>query len=120
MRLSTTKREQLYDAEAAKAMAEGRGRHPICVHCDGPVEGGRMRWDVAHDPGRPRWMGGDVVGIAHSSCNQQHNHQHDTPLYAKWRRLRQRNIGATRSLHPLPGGRDDRLKKKISGEVVLR
>lgn len=119
-RLSSTKREQLYDAEAGKAKAANRGPLPICVHCNTPIDGIRQRWDVAHDPSKPRWLGGEVVGLAHSRCNRRHNNRHDTPLYAKSRRTRQRHIGATRSLNPLPGGRDDRIRKKVSGEVVER
>lgn len=119
-RLSTTKREELYDAEALKAKEAGKGNLPICVHCDLPIEGGRERWDVAHDPGKPSWMGGEIVGISHSRCNRKHNNDVDTPKYFKFRRLRQRSIGATRSLYPLPGGRDDRLKKKVNGQVVER
>lgn len=46
--------------------------------------------------------------------------QVDTPLYHKSRRQRQMNIGAKASQFPLPGGRNDRLKKKIGGRVVER
>ncbi len=119
-RLSSTKREQLYDAEALKAREAGKGDLPICNICGLPIDAPRQRWDVSHDPMKPRWMDGAITGIAHSRCNRKHNNEHDTPLYAKWRRLRRREIGATRSLNPLPGGRDDRIKKKISGEVVPR
>ncbi len=119
-RLSSTKREQLYDAEALKARESGKGELPICVHCLLPIDGVRQRWDVAHDPFKPRWLGGEIVGLAHSRCNRSHNNSHDTPRFHKANRQRRMNIGAKRSQYPLPGGRDDRLRKKVSGEVVPR
>lgn len=103
-RLSTTAREQLYNAEAEKAREQGRGDLPICNICGTPIDGVRQRWDVSHDPTKPRWMGGDITGIAHARCNKQHAADHDTPKFAKNNRLRQRNIGARVSSHrPLIG-----------------
>lgn len=119
-RLSSSAREKLYDAEAEKARDAGLGDLPICVHCGFAVDGTHQRWDAAHDPDKPRWLGGDVVGIAHARCNRKHNNDHDTPLYWRNRRIRQARIGAKRSLNPLPGGRDDRIRKKVNGEVVRR
>ncbi len=119
-RLSSTKREQLYDAESLKAREEGKGDLPICNICGLPIDGVRSAWDESHDPSIPRWLGGAVTGIAHRRCNRKHNNDHDTPLYAKSGRQRRMNIGAKRSQFPLPGGRDDRLRKKITGEVVER
>lgn len=119
-RLSARAREQLYDAEALKASESGRGDLPICNICNRPIDGVRQRWDVSHDPSKPRWLGGAITGIAHTHCNREHNNHHDTPLFHKSNRQRQKNIGAFRSRVPLPGGRDDRLKKKIDGAVVLR
>lgn len=119
-RLSSTKREELYKAEAAKAHAAGKGDLPICNLCGLPIDGIRQRWDESHDPRKPHWLGGDVDGIAHSRCNNRHAAEHDTPLFAKSNRIRRRFIGAQRSLTPLPGGRDDRLKKKVNGRVVPR
>lgn len=119
-RLSSTKREQLYDAEALKAREAGKGDLPICNICDLPIDGVKQAWDESHDPSIPRWLGGVITGIAHRRCNRQHNNDHDTPLFAKSNRQRRMNIGAKRSQFRLPGGRDDRIKKKISGEVVPR
>ncbi len=119
-RLSTTKREQLYDAEAEKARAAGKGELPICNICGFPIDGVKQAWDESHDPQKPKWLNGAVTGIAHRRCNRLHNNQVDTPRFAKSRRQRWMNIGAKRSQYPLPGGRDDRIKKKITGEVVER
>lgn len=120
-RLSTRDRERLYDAEAAMAFVLGRGDLPICNICGDPIDGVKSAWDESHDPQIPHWLGGEVTGIAHRRCNRQHNNEHDTPLFWKTKRVRQRHIGAhvARS-RPLPGGRGDYLKKKISGEVVRR
>lgn len=119
-RLSTTAREQLYDSEAAKARINQRGELPICNICDTPIDGVRSAWDVSHDPAIPGWLGGAVTGIAHRRCNREHNAAHDTPLFAKTNRVRRRHIGATVAQQPVPGGRDDKLKRKFNGQVVQR
>lgn len=94
MSLSSRDREKLYDAEAAKAKAAGLGNLPICNICQTPIDGTRQRWHESHDPKIPKHLGGDVTGIAHEACNLRHNNEHDTPLYWKTRRVRQRHIGA--------------------------
>jgi hypothetical protein len=120
-RLSSSAREKLYDAEAAKAKAAGLGELPICNICTTPVDGRRQRWHESHDPLIPKHMNGEVTGIAHEGCNLKHNNEHDTPLYWKNRRVRQRFIGAkVASGRPLPGGRRSFLKKKVNGQVVIR
>ena len=120
-RLSTTAREKLYDAEAAKAAAAGRGHLPICNICDCPIDGVKQDWDESHDPAKPRWLGGEITGIAHRKCNRLHNNRHDTPLFHKTRRQRQGFIGAkVARTRPLPGGRKDVLKKQMDGTVIDR
>lgn len=119
-RLSSSAREKLYDAEAAKAKEAGLGDLPLCNICGFAIDGTKARWDASHDPSKPRWLGGAITGIAHSRCNARHAHEIDTPLYAKSRRQRWMNIGAKRSRFPMQGGRDDRLKKRVDGTVVIR
>lgn len=116
---STRDREKLYDAEAAKASAAGRGARPICRLCDLPIQPGQA-WDVNHEAHKPRWLGGAIDGISHRRCNRRHNNDIDTPLFAKSNRIRRAYIGATVSRRPLPGGRYDRIKKRVDGVVVLR
>lgn len=120
-RLTSKQREELYDREAKKALAAGLGELPICNICTLPVDGARDRWHDSHNPYLPHALGGERDGIAHERCNLRHNNKHDTPLVAKNKRVRQNHIGATApSLRPLPGGRNDWLKKKIDGTVVNR
>lgn len=112
-RLNTTQREKLYDAEAAKAKAAGRGDLPICNICHQPVNGATQAWDESHDPHKPRWLGGDVTGIAHRRCNRLHNNVHDTPLYAKNNRQRQRYIGAKVPQSTIVGSIASGIKKPL-------
>jgi len=103
-RLSTTDREKLYDSEAAKARELGLGDLPICNICGTPIDGVKSAWDESHNPKIPHWLGGEVTGIAHRRCNRQHNNEHDTPLYWKTKRVRQRYIGARATAsRPMPG-----------------
>lgn len=115
----TKQREALYKSECEKSRAAGRGEFPICVHCDLSILPGQT-WDACHDPHKPRWLGGAITGCGHTRCNRIHNNTHDTPLYAKVERQRKRHLDFVRSATPLPGGRDDRLRKKVDGSVVSR
>ncbi len=118
-RTSSRQREELWKAEAIKAQASGRGEYPICPLCDLPVMPGSL-WDESHEKHKPRWLGGVVDGCAHRRCNRIWNNTHDTPLYAKNERVRKKHLDFKRPDTPLPGGREDYLKKKINGRVVLR
>jgi hypothetical protein len=54
-------------------------------------------------------------------CHKHKSTRHDTPLAAKTVRQKEKvGDGIRHSRNPLPGGRNSRLKKKISGEVVER
>lgn len=118
-RLTGKQREALHESEAEKAREAGRGEHPICKLCDLPIEPGR-EWDENHQAHKPRWLGGAVDGISHRYCNRRHNNRHDTPLFAKSERIRKRFLDFKRSRTPMPGGRDDRIKKTFDGTVVVR
>lgn len=116
MTLSSRAREQLYDAEAAKARAAGLGNLPICNICKLPVDGVRSRWHESHDPHIPKWLGGEVTGIAHARCNLEHAYRIDTPLFHKNNRIRQKFIGAkTRKSRPMVGTRDSNIKLRVGG-----
>jgi len=112
-KLSTTKREQLYDRLRGDAL------YPTCNICMLYIDPGQD-WDESHDPHLPRALNGKVTGLAHRRCNQQHNNEHDTPLVAKSKRVRQKHIRAFRARHPMPGGRNDPRKRTMAGQVVDR
>lgn len=119
--MSSRSRELLYDQEAAKAAAAGLGNLPICNLCGYPIDGTRQRWHESHDPSLPRHAGGGVTGIAHERCNLRHNNEHDTPLYWKMKRIRQKHIGAhVPKGRRLPDGRYSNIKIKMDGTVVDR
>lgn len=92
-RLTASQRESLYDAEVEKAIADSRGLFPICRLCDLPISPGQ-RWHDNHDKYLPHAIGGERDGISHARCNLRHNHEHDTPLVAKVKRIRRKHIGA--------------------------
>lgn len=120
-RLSSTAREKLYDAEAAKAKASDRGDLPICNICDCPIDGRRERWHESHDPQIPKHMGGEVTGIAHERCNLKHNNEHDTPLFWRLKRIRQFHIGARVPRgRPMPGTIASGIKKPFNGPPIDR
>lgn len=112
-KLSTTKREELYDHW------RGDAQFPLCNLCSMPIHPGQD-WDESHSKHKPRWLGGPVEGLAHRRCNRRHNNQYDTPLFHKSNRIRQKHIRAWRPRTQLPGGRDDPRKRTMAGEVVDR
>lgn len=118
-RLSSKQREDLYRLEVAKSRAAGLGDFPVCALCGFPILPGR-KWHESHQAHKPAWLGGAPDGIAHQKCNELHNHRHDTPLWAKSERIRKNHLDIPRSRTPLPGGRDDQIKKTMGGEVVDR
>lgn len=118
-RLTNRQREDLWDSECAKARERGE-RWPRCNICSCFIMVPGDRWHISHDPYLPRALGGAIAGVAHDLCNRRWNQQHDTPLVAKSKRIRQKFIGAYRSRSPMQGGRDDPRKRTFDGRVVDR
>lgn len=118
-RLTSKQREQLYESEAEKAREAGLGEYPICALCLRPINPGQQ-WNANHEGHKPRWLGGEIDGISHKRCNALNARTYATPLFAKSERIRKRHLDFTRSRSPMPGGRDDRIKKTLSGKVVPR
>ncbi len=121
-RFNSKRREQLWQREKFAACQAGRGDLPICNLCDLPVFE-TDAWDESHHPGRAKAFGGRVVGIAHHACNHQHGAAVVTPAVAKSNRIRRKHIGAAGpglGKYPMRGGRRDRIKKTMRGEVILR
>lgn len=114
-RLSSSAREALYDR------CRGSNEFPSCNICGLPVDGTRQAWDESHDPeGPPHCFGGTETGVAHRDCNRRHGAEVVIPMNAKADRVRQNFIGASVTRHPMPGGRDSRIKRTIGGRVVER
>lgn len=111
--LSSTDREKLYDR------CRGENEFPICNLCFTPVDGTRDAWDESH-VGAPHCFGGTETGVAHRDCNRRHGAEVVTPMAAKAKRVRRNFIGASVSDHPMPGGRDDTIRRTMSGRVVKR
>lgn len=118
-RLSGKQRELLYEREAAKAEAAGRGGDPICNICQMPIRQGDA-WDESHVPHKPRALGGTETGVGHRRCNRDHGAKVVTPLVAAIKRKRKKFLDIWRSSHPMPGGKDSDRYRKVDGTVVMR
>ena len=115
---SAADRERLWDAEAARAVRNGRGQYPVCNLCDSPIGIGQD-WDESHI-GRPKALGGALTGCAHRRCNRDHNNRFVTPSVAKAKRQARVHKGCKQTATPLPFGRNTSRSKKLNGEVVAR
>lgn len=118
-RLSTKQREDLYRAEVAKSRAAGFGDFPICALCGQAIFPG-SKWHVNHEAHKPHWLGGQIDGVSHQRCNAINAAHYAGPLFAKSERIRKKHLDLIRARMPLPGGRDDQIKKTVRGEVVDR
>jgi len=120
-RFGSKRRDELYSRECLAAHKAERGSHPICVHCDLPVMPGQA-WDESHI-GTPKALGGKSTGVGHLVCNRLDGAKSVTPMVAKVKRIRLRNLGVTGpglGPHSLPGGRRSRISKSVSGAVKPR
>jgi 5-methylcytosine-specific restriction protein A len=92
-----------------------------CENCGTALCVGKFHFDhrIADGlTGKPTLDNCVVLCVA---CHSEKTSKLDVPAIAKAKRREARHIGArSRSSRPMPGGRGSRLKKKISGEVVLR
>ena len=59
-------------------------------------------------------------GVYCKTCWSLKTRTYDHPTIAKAKRIEMRHVGAKRSRSPLPGGRGDKLKKRLDGTVVRR
>jgi hypothetical protein len=90
-RFGTRQREQVWQLECLAAYQAGRGKFPVCPHCDLPVTPDQA-WDRAHIT-VPRAFGGKSVGVGHRRCNQLDNNQVVTPAAAKADEVRKKFLG---------------------------
>ena len=114
-------REQVWQLECLVAYKAGRGRFPICVHCDLPVTPDQA-WDRSHIT-VPAAFGGRSVGVGHRKCNQLDNNQVVTPASAKANAVRKKHLGITGpglGRAPMRCGRRSRQRKTFSRGVQPR
>ena len=114
-------RDYLYSEARAAAELAGRGKYPVCPHCDLPVTPGQA-WDEVHVT-VPRCFGGKSKTVGHRRCNQLDNNQAVTPLAAKAREVRKRHLGIKGpglGRHPMRGGRRSREKRTMCRGVEAR
>lgn len=92
-----------------------------CHLCGEKIDGTKERWDLEHLI--PLAIGGEDiesnVAPAHVSCHKVKTVV-DAGNIAKANRIRAKHQGAHVSKHPLPGGRNSKLKRKVGGGVVPR
>lgn len=117
---SSRARENLWNSCRIRNASDALEAWPRCniPGCGGFVKPGQ-RWVESHYPVM-KTNGGAVTGIAHFRCNFVYWCEVEAPANARADRARQRHIGAFVPRKKLPGGRDDRLKKKMDGSVVER
>lgn len=92
-----------------------------CELCTAPLTVGKYRFDHT----QPDAFAGEPTlencKVLCSNCDYAKTYQRDLPAIRKADRVFDRFIGATPPTEfPLQGGREDRLKRKINGRVVLR
>jgi 5-methylcytosine-specific restriction enzyme A len=110
-RLSTTMRMDLLKRE-----------HYRCHLCKGLIHPGQG-WDVSHEIPLELAGADDETNrrAAHRKCHREHTAAVDIPAIAKAKRNLARHLGArTTSTRPMPGARNDRLKRRVGGLTVLR
>jgi len=95
-------------------------RKGICHICGNKIYAGQD-WEVEHII--PMALGGDDRGknldLAHIECHRGKT-KTDVGRIAKAKRQAARHVGKKISRNPLPCGKGSKMKKKLSGEVVLR
>lgn len=117
MRTEFTKQTMREALERAESLCEGLRTNG--ERCNGALTIGKYHFDHII----PDAIGGDnslsncaVLCIA---CHKVKTTKRDIPIIAKAKRGNDKHLGI-RKKSRFPGSRDSRLKKKISGEVVLR
>lgn len=123
--------ERALQCEAAPAKRKGfstrqrfeliKSQNYRCHLCKGLIYPGQA-WDISHEI--PLGLGGldDEINrrAAHRKCHRKHTAKVDIPAIAKAKRVQAAHHGAKISRRPMPGGRNDRFKKRMDGTVVFR
>jgi 5-methylcytosine-specific restriction endonuclease McrA len=112
-----TPRKKITTKERTDIFMRAKG---ICGICTLRIMPGQ-EWDAEHPT--PLWASGsdartDLVPV-HRKCHQVKTRA-EASQRAKETRVRQKFIGSHQSRSPMGFGRNSRLKKKITGEIVDR
>lgn len=91
-----------------------------CCICGGKIDGVREAWD---EHVNPLWLDGDNTAPnrapSHEKCARAKT-AGEAATRAKVRTTAEKHFGAKRSSNPMPGGRNSKWKKTMSGKVVPR
>lgn len=92
----------------------------LCHICGGKIQPGQA-WEIEHVLAFA--LSGDDSDEnrkpAHTKCHKPKTAR-DKGLIAKARRRHEKHMGFHRSRQPFPGGKGDRLKRRMDGKVVPR
>jgi 5-methylcytosine-specific restriction protein A len=115
---SAVTRKRLSPKQRAELLAAHNCR---CHLCPVPIKRGD-RWEVSHVI--PLELGGADDDAnrapAHFKCHRWQTSMVDIPAIAKSKRIIKREHDLYRPRRPLPGGRDDTIRKRMDGTVVDR
>lgn len=113
-----TRRTRLNTKQRAELLAAHGCR---CHLCPVPIKPGD-RWEVSHPI--PLELGGldddSNRAPAHYKCHKRQTAMVDIPAIAKAKRIVARERDLYRPRRPLPGGRDDTIRKRMDGTVIDR
>lgn len=109
-RLTTLQRFELLQRE-----------HHRCHLCNGKIYPGQG-WDVSHEIPLELLGADDDTNrrAAHRKCHRVHTATVDIPAIARAKRIEAKHHAGRSSSRPMRGGRNDTLKRKMDGTVVVR
>jgi len=91
-----------------------------CQKCGARLDIGKVHYD--HE--KPCGLGGEPTlencQVLCLPCHADKTGTRDIPMIRKADRMKNRHIGAHQSQHPIPGGKNHPLKRKLNGRTVLR
>lgn len=104
---------------AAFAAATGADGVPRC-RCTAELRPGKYRYDHIVPYELSRDSSGANCHVLCDACDAAKTYGEDLPAIAKVKRQQDRHIGAWRSRHPMPCGRQSKLRKTMDGKVIAR